>query len=119
MAKPSRYALVPRFRVARDAAIALGPGKADLLEAISAAGSLAAAARTLEMSYMRAWKLTQVMNAAFREPLVEMQRGGRRHGSASLTLTGLRVLSLYREIERRALAGATAPWRKLERLLEK
>ena len=35
-------------------AIALGPGKADLLAAIAETGSIAAAARTLGLSYRRA-----------------------------------------------------------------
>ena len=37
--------------------IAMGPGKADLLEAIDRAGSISAAARSIGMSYRRAWML--------------------------------------------------------------
>ncbi|MGH8717510.1 MAG: winged helix-turn-helix domain-containing protein, partial [Burkholderiales bacterium] len=36
---------------------AMGPGKADLLEAIERHGSISAAAREMGMSYRRAWML--------------------------------------------------------------
>ena len=55
---------------------AIGPGKADLLQAIGETGSLAEAARTLKMSCRRAWGLVRAMNAAFRAPLVEPLKGG-------------------------------------------
>jgi molybdate transport system regulatory protein len=93
----------------------MGPGKADLLEAIGAEGSLASAARGLGMSYMRAWRLAQEMNAAFREPLVELRRGAR--GGARLTAEGQAVLALYREIDRAARRAAEPGWRKMRRRL--
>src|SRR5262249_36744562 len=86
--------VLPRIRVLCGGEIALGPGKVALLQAIHDGGCLAAAARDLGMSYMRAWKLVQTMNACFREPLVRKQRGGRFHGSTVLTPVGERVLAL-------------------------
>lgn len=95
----------------------LGPGKADLLEAIARTGELRGAARGLGMSYMRAWSLLRVMNAAFREPLVQTTRGGARHGAAGLTKTGRTVLALYRVMERRSLAANRSAFARLLRLL--
>lgn len=43
----------------------MGPGKADLLEAIDTSGSISAAAKQMGMSYRRAWELVDVMNAKF------------------------------------------------------
>ena len=80
----------------------LGPGKADLLEQIAATGSISAAGRAMGMSYKRAWSLVEEMNAAFSSPLVLSARGGSGGGGASLSETGERVLTLYRE----ALAAA-------------
>ena len=57
-------------------AIALGPGKADLLAAISQTGSIAAAARTLGLSYRRAWVMVETINTSFAEPLVATSKGG-------------------------------------------
>jgi molybdate transport system regulatory protein len=107
----------PRIRVLCGDEIALGPGKVALLEAIHASGSLTAAARSLGMSYMRAWKLVQTMNACFREPLVATQRGGKAHGSAMLTRTGERALALYLGMEKASHEAMAASWRELRVLL--
>jgi molybdate transport system regulatory protein len=85
----------------------LGPGKADLLEGIRETGSIAAAGRTMSMSYKRAWMLVEEMNRAFREPLVESTRGGAKGGGAQLTTAGETVLANYRKLEEiMAEAGA-------------
>lgn len=85
----------------------LGPGKADLLQAIAATGSIAAAGRQMGMSYKRAWSLVEQMNAAFREPLVVRARGGVTGGGAQLTAAGAQVVALYRQLmDRIAITGA-------------
>ena len=111
------YVLRPRWRVLRSRDVILGPGKADLLEAIARSGSLRLAARSLGMSYMRAWKLVQMLNRGFRERLVLTHRGGAAHGAARLTPTGRAVLDLYREMEKKSLSATAPSWRKLQRLL--
>lgn len=88
-----------RIRIAFDPSLTLGPGKADLLEGIAATGSIAAAGRTMSMSYKRAWMLVEEMNHAFRDPLVAPTRGGARGGGASLTEAGRAVLEHYRRLE--------------------
>ena len=109
-----RYELRPRLRVvAADGTIVLGPGKADLLDAIARTGSIRAAAGELEMSYMRAWTLVRTMNAAFRSPLVEKERGGTEKGGAQLTERGRSVLALYRRMEEKATRAAQPLWEKL------
>jgi molybdate transport system regulatory protein len=92
-----------RLRLTSGDDIAIGPGKADLLEAIAATGSIAAAGRRLGMSYRRAWLLVETMNRCFRQPLVEAVKGGPRGGGARLTGIGEEVLARYRRME--ALAG--------------
>jgi len=85
----------------------LGPGKADLLERIRETGSIAAAGRTMSMSYKRAWMLVEEMNGAFRDPLVASSRGGAKGGGARLTEAGETVLANYRKLEEiMAEAGA-------------
>ncbi|WP_066713652.1 winged helix-turn-helix domain-containing protein, partial [Sphingomonas adhaesiva] len=71
-------------------AIALGPGKADLLEAIAEHGSISAAGRALGISYRRCWLLVDEMNRCWRERLVVTGRGG--GGGAAVTDAGRRVL---------------------------
>jgi molybdate transport system regulatory protein len=113
-AKTSANSFRPRLRILHGEQIALGPGKADLLGAIESAGTLAEAAKLLGMSYMRAWKLLQTMNACFKEPLVATARGGSGHGHASLTETGKAVLALYRRMEDEARTAMEEAWQEME-----
>lgn len=85
-------------------ALVFGPGKADLLEAIAAEGSISAAGRAMGMSYKRAWSLVEEMNTAFTEPLVESARGGAHGGGAALTEAGRAVLAEYRQLVARMLS---------------
>lgn len=91
-----------RFRVQVKHAVAIGPGKADVLQGIAETGSIAEAGRRLGMSYQRAWSLVRAMNQDFVAPLVAAQRGGSAGGGASLTETGQQVLRAYRAVERDA-----------------
>ena len=95
----------PRLRVLLGSAIAMGPGKADLLEAIRAEGSITGAARSMGMSYRRAWLLVETMNSCFRSPLVETTRGGRKGGGARLTALGNDIVDRYRAMETKAAAS--------------
>jgi molybdate transport system regulatory protein len=87
--------------------IAIGPGKAALLEAIAQTGSISAAARAMGMSYRRAWLLVDAMNRCFRKPLVETQPGGGRGAGARLTDAGSVVLDAYRAVVEAAEKGVT------------
>lgn len=104
-----------QFRVELKHGVAIGPGKANILEGIRDTGSLAETARHLGMSYQRVWMLVGAMNQDFVQPLVVTQRGGASRGGASLTETGHRVLDLYREAERMAVKAVGA---KLPALIE-
>jgi molybdate transport system regulatory protein len=106
-----------RLRILKDDDIAVGPGKVDLLEAISRAGSITAAARALDMSYRRAWLLVDTMNRCFRSPVVEAEAGGQRGGGTRLTAVGEEVVRRYRESERLAAEAAARELRALTRLL--
>jgi molybdate transport system regulatory protein len=110
--------LRPRLRILLGAAIAIGPGKADLLDQIAATGSISASAKKLGMSYRRAWLLVDVMNRCFLAPLVSTAKGGSQGGGATLTLAGRQVLKRYRAMEARAarsIAGELSEFRALLR----
>ena len=79
--------------------IALGPGKADLLEAIQEKGSISAAAVHMGMSYKRAWDLVNTMNKSFKQTVVATSIGGGKGGGAEITDFGSQVLVQYRVIE--------------------
>jgi molybdate transport system regulatory protein len=88
-----------RLRIVVEPHIAIGPGKADMLEGIRETGSIAAASRRMGMSYKRAWLLVETMNHCFKSPLVVASRGGRARGGAVLTELGHEVLARYRRME--------------------
>lgn len=111
--------LAPKIRVLVGAVVAIGPGRADLLEAIGRGGSISAAARALGMSYRRAWLLVDAVNRCFRRPLVERATGGRGGGGAQLTAHGVEVLRLYRTIERKAARSVRAELARLARNLRR
>jgi molybdate transport system regulatory protein len=94
-----------KFRIHFGTEIAIGPGKADLLEAIRDSGSISSAGRALGMSYKRAWNLADTMNRCFKEPLIDTATGGGGGGGAMLTSFGEKVLQRYRAMERRTDAA--------------
>lgn len=77
---------------------AIGPGKADLLAAISTEGSISAAGRRLGLSYRRTWLMVDTMNRCWREPLVSTAHGGKQGGGARLTPFGETILARYRDL---------------------
>ena len=108
-----------RLRIHRGDDIAVGPGKVDLLEAIGATGSISGAARSLGMSYRRAWLLVDTMNRCFRTPVVQAEAGGKRGGGAQLTPLGAEVIRRYRRIERGAARAGAADIRALTRSVQR
>lgn len=103
----SQATLQPQLRISFRKSIAMGPGKADLLDAIAESGSISAAARKLDMSYRRAWLLVDTMNSCFKSPLVETLTGGARGGGARVTELGRDVVRRYRAMEKRASDSVT------------
>ncbi len=103
----AKSTLRPQIRIMFRKAIAMGPGKADLLQAIGETGSISAAARRMKMSYRRAWLLVDTMNQCFDGPLVETATGGNRGGGARITDLGKEVLRRYREMNAKASAAVS------------
>lgn len=97
--------------------VAIGPGKADLLEAIIQEGSISAAGRTMGMSYKRAWDLVNAMNNSFKQPLVVTTKGGSHGGGSMLTEFGQEVLRHYRHIEAKAQASIEQDLNQITRFL--
>lgn len=106
-----------RLRLYRDDSIAIGPGKVALLEAIAQTGSLSAAARSIGMSYRRAWLLLDETNTAFKSPVVHTSTGGAQGGGTVLTPLGVTLITRYRAIESKALLATQADVAALKRML--
>ena len=105
------------LRLDFDTGTRLGPGKIALLEAIRRTGSISAAGREFGMAYRRAWLLVDELNHMFSGPLVEARPGGKHGGGASLTEMGEKVVTLYRDAERKVRKSASAEIRQIESAL--
>lgn len=103
----------------RNNQIAMGPGKASLLEVIQLKGSISAAAASMGMSYKRAWDLVNIMNNSFNAPLVTTLVGGNKGGGAQVTAFGLQVLTQYRAVEMKANAVIKDEIGRLQAMLDK
>ena len=109
----------PRLSIRIDLASGsrIGPGKIALLEAIRTNGSISASARSLGMSYRRAWLLVEEVNHTLRRPAVAAETGGRKGGGAVLTPIGERVIALCRAIETNARTAANQEFRSIGKLV--
>jgi molybdate transport system substrate-binding protein len=97
-----------RIWVERAGQAILGKGRLELLEAIDRWHSISAAARHMRMSYRRAWKLVQSINAAAGEPLVTAATGGTQGGGAQLTPLGRWAIGVFREVQQQVQLSAAA-----------
>ena len=107
--KPSRfshhpepnYAVRGRIWVEKDGELYMGWGRAMLLEQIDRLGSIAAAARAMELGYRNAWLWIEAVNRLAPAPLVEKTAGGAGGGRARLTTEGRKVVNEYKELRAR------------------
>jgi molybdate transport system regulatory protein len=95
----------------------IGPGKIALLEAISKTGSISAAARSINMSYRRAWLLVDETNKLLNEPAVTAAARGASGGGAILTPVGRKIIQHYHSIEMRTRAAARSEFQAFRKLL--
>jgi molybdate transport system regulatory protein len=96
-----------RLWIERQGEIVLSWGRVVLLERIRETGSIAAAARAMEMAYSHAWTLVANMNRLAGEELVARTFGGRNGGKAWLTPAGETAIAQFWE-----LAGKFREWLK-------
>jgi molybdate transport system regulatory protein len=102
-----------RFRVEFGRDEAIGPGKIALLEQIGRGGSLSQAARSLNMSYRRAWQLLDSLNGCFVERVALTAKGGRGGGGATLTPFGRQLIRVYRDFDAELQARAARRFRTI------
>jgi molybdate transport system regulatory protein len=57
-----------------------GPGPAELLQLVEETGSIASAAKSMGMSYKKAWGIITNMNTKSLKPLVISHKGGKIAG---------------------------------------
>ena len=87
-----------RLWLMKDGRSFLGEGRVALLKAIEEHGSISAAARSMNMSYKKAWEAIDAMNSLSDEPLVIRTTGGSGGGGTKVTKAGKEAIELYENI---------------------
>jgi molybdate transport system regulatory protein len=108
---------VIKIRIDFDGERYIGHGRVQLLELIGQHGSIAKAAKAMDMSYKRAWYLMDEFNSMFADPLIERQHGGKGGGAAKLTPFGAELIRQYRDMELKALSVFAKPLASIEKHL--
>ena len=103
--KPSRFGRHPQLGyhvqasvwIEKDGELYLGGGRVMLLERVDKLGSIAAAARSMHLTYNNAWLWINAMNKMAPSPLVTRVTGGVGGGSAKLTAEGKNAIAQFHE----------------------
>lgn len=105
------YKIKSRIWIELNDNMLLGEGRVNLLKAIENTGSLSKAARSLDMSYKKAWSLVDKMNKSAGKPVVVTSIGGKNGGGAQLTDYGKELISVFESINKKC-------WNYLDEQLE-
>ena len=93
------YSIKSKLWIESNGNIILGEGRTQLLKAIEQEGSLSAAAKSLNMSYKKAWKLVDIVNKNAKLPLVITSTGGSGGGGAEVTPYGKELIRLFEALK--------------------
>ena len=81
-----------------------GPGRAELLQLIQDTGSISKAAKSMGMSYKKAWAMVDEMNEKAKKPYVIAQKGGQKGGGTEVTEAGMKMVTAYTKMMSRIQA---------------
>jgi molybdate transport system regulatory protein len=85
----------------------LGEADIALIETIMRCHSILGASKLMKLSYRKTWLMTDALNRTFESKVIETFPG-RRGAGAEPTAFGERLAALFRSIERRSSAAASA-----------
>ncbi|MCF6295667.1 MAG: LysR family transcriptional regulator [Flavobacteriaceae bacterium] len=95
------YKIKSRIWIEADNTVLLGEGRIRLLKAIEETGSLSKAAKTLKMSYKKAWHLIDSVNRSAKKPVTIASIGGKGGGGAKLTPYGKSLITAFENINKK------------------
>ena len=98
------YKIKSRIWIEVDGNKLLGEGNVKLLKAIEETGSLSKAAKSIEMSYKKAWSLVDAVNKRAKEPVTINSIGGKGGGGTELTPYGKYLIASFDEINKNCWA---------------
>ena len=106
-----KYNIKSRIWNEADDKVLLGEGRVSLLKEIDKTGSLSKAAKSLGMSYKKAWALVDMMNRRAEKPITESSVGGRGGGGVIITDYGMSLIKLFEGINKKC-------WNYLDKQIE-
>ncbi len=106
------YKIKSRIWIEVDNNVLLGEGRVRLLNAIEKTGSLSKAAKSLNISYKKAWTLVDAVNKSAKKPVTQSSIGGKGGGGAILTPYGKSLIEAFDAINKNC-------WKHLDTQLEK
>lgn len=80
--------------------ILISEGRVQLLKLVRETGSLNKAAKAMDLSYKKAWRLIDDSNKVAKKPLIETQVGGNNGGGTVLTPYGESIVALFEKINK-------------------
>ncbi|WP_405205914.1 winged helix-turn-helix domain-containing protein [Aquimarina sp. LLG6339-5] len=94
------YHIKSRIWIEGEKGVFLGEGRIKILKAIKTEGSLSKAAKSLGMSYKKAWNLVDSINKNASTPVVITNTGGSGGGGTKITEYGLKMISVFENINK-------------------
>ena len=95
------YKIKSRIWIELDGKEFLGEGKVRLLKAIDQTGSLSKAAKSLNISYKKAWHLMNAVNQTTKKPVAVKSIGGKGGGGTELTPYGKSLISVFDDMNKK------------------
>ena len=94
------YKIKSRIWIETENHILLGEGRVNLLKGIEETGSLSKAAKSIGMSYKKAWSLIDAVNRRAEKPVTTSSIGGKGGGGATLTPYGKSSVDAFETINK-------------------
>ncbi|MDD7887299.1 winged helix-turn-helix domain-containing protein [Flavivirga sp. 57AJ16] len=110
------YKIKSRIWIESENYVLLGEGRVHLLKAIQEKGSLSKAAKSLNISYKKAWQLLDSVNRSAKKPVTINSIGGKDGGGAELTDYGKSLIKAFEEINKNCWAFLDEQLEKIELL---
>jgi molybdate transport system regulatory protein len=95
------YKIKSRIWIEFNNKIFLGEGRVKLLKGIQETGSLSKAAKSLNMSYNKAWNLIDTVNKASEHAIVIKSTGGKGGGRTTVTPHGEKLIHAFDSINKK------------------
>lgn len=110
------YKIKSRIWIEVDGNVLLGHGRVHLLKSIDTLGSLSKAAKSLKMSYKKAWDMVDSMNRSAKQPVVIATIGGKNGGGTNVTQYGKELIMAFDEINKKCWEFLDDQTNKIENL---